>query len=343
MKSTKILDSNQRPTVVTGPSEWLSSYHQHNWWSRISGLGFICCLTTAFFILICAPRIATPSISIDANEQFQYAVKLYSQKKFSIAIVELERFLHLFPTDARSSEARFQLGLAHFQLKAYYHAMQSFRDIVDQKDQDSAFHIQAFYMLSECQLGMGQRSAALTTLYNLVTISQDVQVRDEAYYRMGWIYLEMYSWDKAQAAFGNISHQNQTRYRLKDLLSQLEARQKIAYKKPGLAGTLAIIPGAGYLYCNRYKDALISFVLNGGLIYAAYEAFENDLVALGSVVTFVEIGFYSGNIYGSISSAHKYNRDQDRRLVNRLKENLKLNLSARPESKGVEITLSYKF
>jgi len=67
------------------------------------------------------------------------------------------------------------------------------------------------------------------------------------------------------------------------------------------------------------------------------------MIALGGVITFVEIGFYSGNIYGSISSAHKYNRDQDRKLVDRLKENLKVNLSSRPENKGLELSLQYRF
>ena len=110
-----------------------------------------------------------------------------------------------------------------------------------------------------------------------------------------------------------------------------------------MAGALAILPGTGYLYCNRPRDALISFLINGGLIFAAYEAFDNDMVALGGVISFVEIGFYSGNIYGSISSAHKYNQDQDRRFVDRLKENLRVNLSSRPENKGLELSFQYRF
>ena len=31
---------------------------------------------------------------------------------------------------------------------------------------------------------------------------------------------------------------------------------------------------------------------------------------LAAVISFVEFGFYAGNIYGAVSSAHKYNRDR---------------------------------
>ena len=66
--------------------------------------------------------------------------------------------------------------------------------------------------------------------------------------------------------------------------------------------------GAGHLYCERKRDAFISFLLNGAMIYAAYGAFDHDLDVLGGIITFFELGFCSENIYSAVSSAHKYNR-----------------------------------
>ena len=43
------------------------------------------------------------------------------------------------------------------------------------------------------------------------------------------------------------------------------------------AGILSIIPGTGHLYCGRYKDATLAFILNTAMIYAACEAFDNHL------------------------------------------------------------------
>ena len=79
------------------------------------------------------------------------------------------------------------------------------------------------------------------------------------------------------------------------------------------------------------------------MIWAAYESFSNELYALGSVITFVEIGFYSGNIYGSVASAHKYNRKNERQWIEQLRKRLKVSLASRPANRGVELSLRYTY
>ena len=56
------------------------------------------------------------------------------------------------------------------------------------------------------------------------------------------------------------------------------------------------MPGAGYLYLQRYRDAWISLVLTGGVAWAAYEAFDNDSPVLGSLLGITSGGFYLGSI-----------------------------------------------
>ena len=303
----------------------------------------VCLLATAFMAIFIQPTHAETAVIIDADRQFQYAEQLYFQKKYMIAIAEYERFVYLFPGDGRVSQAEYRAGMAYYLEGRYIEAIQYFSDLAETEDAGTAYHARSFFMAAESQLRLGRRLSALTTLQNLVTISDDTNVKDEAHYRIGWIYLETADWEKANAYFQKISHQNHAKYRLADLIRNLESAGDIRHKSPGVAGALAILPGGGYLYCNRPRDALISFLLNGGLIFAAYEAFDNEMYALGGVISFVEIGFYSGSIYGSISSAHKYNRDQDRRFVDRLRENLKVNLASRPQNRGLELSLQYRF
>ena len=88
---------------------------------------------------------------------------------------------------------------------------------------------------------------------------------------------------------------------------------------------------------------MIALLVNGGLIWAAYESFSNELYALGSVITFVELGFYAGNIYGSVASAHKFNRKNERRWIENLRKNLKVGLASRYENRGLELSLRYTF
>jgi tetratricopeptide (TPR) repeat protein len=303
----------------------------------------LCLLAWAVLPVFVQPLFAQTTVVINADKQFQYAEQLYSQKKFMLAIVEFERFVFLFPDDARVPESRYHIGMAYYSERQYSDAIRSFTELTETGVAGTDYHARAFFMTAESQLHLGRRLPALATLRNLVTLSNDINVRDEAYYRIAWVFLETAEWEKAQTYFQKISRQNQAKYHLADLIRDLEDAEDIHHKSPGVAGALAVLPGGGYLYCNRPRDALISFLLTGGLAFAAYEAFDNDMYALGGVISFVGIGFYSGNIYGSISSAHKYNRDRDRQFIDRLKENLKIGLSSRPASKGIELSLQYRF
>ncbi len=289
------------------------------------------------------PARADAAVILRADGQFSLAERLFTQQKYTLARLEYERFIHFFPDDERISQAYYRIGLAYYFQRQYEAAIQTFRSLVGVGKLSSEFHARAFFMAAESQLRLGRPSAALTTLRNL-EIQVDNQVeRDEAFYRMGWIYLDLGDWERAHQVFKKISANSQERLRIPELIRQLETSDQIDRLSPGLAGTLAIIPGGGYLYCRRYQDALISFLVNGALIYAAYESFDNDLNALGGLIAFVEVGFYSGNIYGSISSAHKYNRNRQRAFIDHLKQNLRIDLSARPQNKGLELALSYRF
>ena len=87
----------------------------------------------------------------------------------------------------------------------------------------------------------------------------------------------------------------------------------------------------------------IAFLLNGALAWAAYEAFDNDNNALGAILTFVEVGFYAGNIYGAVGSAHKFNRAKTEQFIENLKKNTKIDLSGDPESKSIRLSLRFTF
>jgi hypothetical protein len=100
-------------------------------------------------------------------------------------------------------------------------------------------------------------------------------------------------------------------------IKTIKKAKTASQKNPTLAGIFSIIPGGGFLYCERYHDAFVTFCLNAGLIYAAYESFNRENYALGGVITFVEAGFYAGNIYGSVTAAHKQNKANQIKILNR--------------------------
>jgi TolA-binding protein len=283
-----------------------------------------------------------PLLIIDADKQFEFAGYLFSNQEYANAISEYERFIYFFPKDVRIEPAMFRIGMAHFKSKRFQQAVNAFKTLIEKYGQTD-LGIKSYLMISESYAKLNAFDDAIINLHNLITITGDANIQDEAYYRIGWFYIEMASWGKAKNYFSKISAPNKDTYRLKRLAVDLGREKMIPQKNPGLAGFLSVIPGAGFLYTERYQDALIAFLINGALMYAAYEAFDNDNDALGGIITLVEFGFYTGNIYGAVSSAHKYNRTKTGQFIQKLMENHKVDFSAGFNAQGFCAALQLYF
>jgi TolA-binding protein len=282
------------------------------------------------------------SIIINPDKQFNFAEHYFSKKDYLMAVAEYNRFIYFFPEDQRVETVMYRIGMSYYLGGHFKNAIDSFNAVID-RYVDTDLSVKSYFMISEAHVKQYAFGLAVINLNNLITITHDEEVRDEAYYRMGWIYIETASWEEARHYFSKISAKNKNKYRLERLSDELDKERSIPRKDPNLAGFLSIIPGAGYLYCERYQDALIAFLLNGGLMYAAYESFDDDNNALGGVIAFVEFGFYAGNIYGAVTSAHKYNRKQTGRFIETLKNNTKINLSADVKNKGICLAFEFIF
>lgn len=298
-------------------------------------------------LFLAAPLSAAQTIEIDADRQFDFAEHLFAKKEYDRAITEYERFIFLFPGDDRLEDALYQIGMAHFNTRRYPDAAEAFFQVIDRAGgrpvSESDTVARAYVRVSECYVNMGATGEAVNNLNNLATLADSPGLQDEARYRMGWILLEEGLWKNSALAFSQIRPEKKDHYRLPELFKAMEGYRDIPQKSPAAAGTLAVVPGMGYLYLERYRDALVSFVLNGGMIFAAYTAFDNNNPALGGLLTLVELGFYSGNLYGSISSAHKYNRDQTQRFISGIRRRYKLDLSLSPTPGGAFLSFRYSF
>lgn len=83
------------------------------------------------------------------------------------------------------------------------------------------------------------------------------------------------------------------------------------YKSPFLAGTLStVIPGLGRAYTGDWKDGLVSLIFTAGMAFQSYRGFNIDGIKSfrGWAYGGVGLGFYLGNIYGSVKSAKNKNK-----------------------------------
>ena len=285
--------------------------------------------------------LAQAAVVLEADEQFGFAESYFNKGEYFRAVGEYERFIHFFPQDQRVATAMFKVGESYFQGKQFRQAIDAFEAVIDTYP-GTNLEVRSYFMISDCHVQEGQFAGALIALDNLLRLTQDPDVKDEIHYRQGWIHLETDQWEKARASFEKISPKNQDTYRLKQLSEDLNKKKDLKIKNPRAAGALAIIPGAGHLYCERYQDAFVAFLINGAMIWAAVEAFDHDNEGLGVLLTLFEVGLYSGNIYSAVNCAHKHNRKQQQELLQYLKDHSKVQLSAGPVDHGYAMALSCK-
>jgi len=284
------------------------------------------------------------AVGIDADTQLDYADRLLKNGDYDIAAGEYIRFIHFFPDDGRVAEAIYKSGVSYFKARRYDRAIQRFRTLIDTYP-DAPVSGEASFMMSRTYLAMGEPGSAVNCLYNMTAATGDTDLKDHGNYEIGWIYLE-HPWavghreqdngyelfpetaavNAAQAYFQKVEGVNRDKFRIDDLNSGVDRIRSSEWKRPLLAGTLSIVPGAGQVYCGRYQDGAVAFILNAAFIFAAYESFTNDSPVLGGLISVVGAGFYMGNIYGAVGDAHKYNRRLYKYKVNGLKEEFKIGL-----------------
>jgi hypothetical protein len=90
-------------------------------------------------------------------------------------------------------------------------------------------------------------------------------------------------------------------------------------KKPWVGGVLGLVPGLGYIYSGEYANAARSMILNSLFIWGMVETAEDDDWGVFAVLTFAEVTWYSGSIYGGIDSAHRHNQRRLDEAVNEVR------------------------
>ena len=307
------------------------------------------CLGVWLCLFSILPAYAGPSVRLNADDVYAFATKSYTDGDYSTAAIGFKAFVFYFPNDKRCPRAHFSIAMTYFKTQRYGKAEAAFQETARQYPQQDVA-VESLFMISRCYLKLDDASAAIDILRRIADLTDNPAVRDRARDRLGWVYLENGEIGPARAAFYGISDAGQPVYHVKEILAQLDRPQdQLPYKSPVVAGVLSIIPGGGYLYCGRYQDALISFLVNAGLGLAAYESFDKDLYALGGLVSVVNLGFYGGNIYGGISSAHKYNDRIYDAFIGRLREQTRRNEQKGPglslwlRPRGVGLAFNYRF
>ncbi|MDY0362470.1 MAG: hypothetical protein RBR08_13535 [Desulforegulaceae bacterium] len=226
--------------------------------------------------------------------------KFFEKKSYFKA----EIFYDAFLLENDSCEIRFKSALCRYYTKRYEEALDMFSEI--SKNCEDRFLNASTFFLSNIYLELKEPGLFLANISNLEKTASDPDLKKSILNEKIWFYLRF---GKTGQAISEIKKSDETAkkyFKLNELEREIPLLDK-KVKSPVLSRIYSIIPGGGYLYCSRYKDAFFAFSINSLLAASAYEAFDNDLNLAGVLLASLTFGFYSGNIYGGIRAANVEN------------------------------------
>jgi TolA-binding protein len=299
----------------------------------------------AFFVLaflLQSTTLHASQILIDSETQFHYAEQVMAKGEYLRAVVEFERFIHFFPDDQKVSRARLLIGMCYMRAKDYESARKVFDTLYRTYPKD-LIGGKALLFMGESYYRQGIYKEAEYYFQKVIEIYPQPELKNSALYRLGWCRMQTRNWQEASETFKAVGSASSLYASSQDLARKSLEGETLPYKNPTTAGVLAgVLPGLGHAYCDRYKDGLVAFLLNGVFVWASVESFNKDLNVLGGMLSFLELGWYTGNIYSAVNSAHKLNRKLKDDYIEGLPDAWNLSLLATREGQ-LGLTLSFSF
>lgn len=303
---------------------------------------FYSVLVLFFFLTILSAPLIARAGSSEADQIFSFAGALFEEGDYYRAIGEFKRFRFLYPADHRSEEALFKVAESYYKAQRWPEGREAFASFMNAYPA-SELATQALYLKGMCEKQAGLNEDALSTFSQIRRLPDKLK-QDQTIYQSAMIYMDRKQWDKARDLFLEMPRDSNLASAARNYSEGLERVDRLPYKSPALAGTLAaIIPGAGHLYAERPRDALVSFLLNGAFIWAAVESFHQDQPVLGGVLTFFEAGWYAGNIYSAVNSIHKYNQRMQEEYIRKLQAENAVSFSYNPHRSYYSVVYNFHF
>jgi outer membrane protein assembly factor BamD (BamD/ComL family) len=268
-------------------------------------------LLLSFFILLSGGALAQEEGKrvIDEKTQMSLGDYFFEDGDFYRAITEYRRFLFFFPESLRAEEALWKITSSYFRGNKWDESLSAADDFL-RKHPSSPWAVEAILLKGRCWMEKREFSQARHYFLRAREMAAGTGVAQEAQWQTAVSYLREERWKEAAAEFRKVDPGSKLYPRADYWAKGLEGMEEVPQKSPTTAGILAVLPGAGHFYCERYRDAGIAFVLNAAFIWGMVEAFQHENYVVGGILTFFELGWYSGNIYSAVSSAHKYNRNK---------------------------------
>lgn len=245
-----------------------------------------------------------PSLAGPDNATFRLGHELLSERTPELAAIEFRRFgMETTNAPAAKASAYLYAGYAYLQAKKA-NAAADMLDRAEDGDASGRFASDLSLLRGEDARLAKKPDAALYYFDALAADATNSAFRIFARRRIAQIHLSEGDLDAARHAL-EISPGNES-----DGLRALDVYTRGKHKRPAIGGLLGLIPGAGYWYSGEIANGFRSLILNSLFIYGMVDTASNDQWGAFAAISFFEVTWYSGSIYGGIDAAHRYNQNR---------------------------------
>lgn len=266
-----------------------------------------------------APPLAAPAASSSAptapSDELAFGDHLFADGDYYRAVTEYRRYL--FRTQGAGADAArvsLAIGEAYMRGAQYDAAAQQFEGVADRRTDAAGQAVAGMaaaraYLMDERPLLARPRVRRLFTDDTAAPV-----VRTEAGLLLAISYLQGENFEKARnylqdprVSSGEAGHAPLARA----LLKALGQRERLPQKSPVLAFFLSLVPGLGHFYLGQWAVGFTAFLWNALFTVGALDAWLQRSWGVAIILTILELTFYAGNVFGAVSGAFKYNRDQE--------------------------------
>jgi len=248
-----------------------------------------------------------------AAEALAFGDHLFEDGDYYRAVTEYRRYLFKtrgLGTDA--SRVALAIGEAYLRGAQYEAAAQQFDTVADRPGDDGGRAVASIssaraYLLDDRPLLARPRARRI-----FQDDAMHPSLRSEAGMLLALSYVQGENYGKARSLLMDSKLLNGQRAPLaKALLKALQDRENLPQKNPLLAFVLALVPGMGHFYLGQWAVGITALLWNGLFIAGALDAWIQRSWGVAIILTLLELTFYAGSVFGAVSGAFKYNRDQE--------------------------------
>lgn len=252
--------------------------------------------------------------SNDEEERlFSFAEKLQAEGDYNRAITEFQRLLFYYPETKYRIQALTAIFYCYYNLKQYITTIALGEKLLSEINKFPG-RDKIFYHIALAYYRLNNFNAA-RRCFNEVIVLNDDELREKSILLKALSFAQEYNWRDSKSGFRQISITSKYSSNARTCELLCDQALKLKPKNRTLAGVLSIIPGLGYLYDGYPQTALSAFIVNGLFFQATRSAYNNDNQSLGTGLGVISIGWYVGNIYGSVKSADRKNIQQNNDIL----------------------------